>query len=210
MGRRLVFGTALLAVAAVATTANAARSRDSSSSITVQVPVPAVQHAEAVSFTLSVKGGTGRPTVHVLNDSAFGNSSAIVAVGVPTKAAATVKYAFVVLVRRFTSARVLSRVAGEIGLRITVSGDHSLKQFDVGQIHGVGCGFYTSFDKAFESSSTANMLYFGTAETFTLQSIRPASVQDSPPEEILDNVLAVVMTSEKCPTPPEGDDPGNK
>ncbi|HTZ06009.1 MAG TPA: hypothetical protein VMB53_09655 [Gaiellaceae bacterium] len=200
--------SALLAVAAVATTANAAPMHARASGVTVQVPVPAPQQAEAVSFTVRVKGGRGTPTVHVLNDSAFGNSSAVIAVGVPKTPASTVTYAFVVLVRRFTT-RVLSHAEGNVGVRITVSGDHSLKEFDVGTVAGTGCSFMAQLDKSFESSSTAVIPYFGTPEVFTLESMRPPSVQDSPPEEVLDNVLALTMPVQKCPTRPEGDDAGN-
>jgi hypothetical protein len=196
---------------ALAVTAAAAHARTAAKSVTVHVPMPAVQQAEVLSFTVTltgVKGTPHAPKVHVLNDSAFGNSSAVIAVGTPRKAHAKTTYDFTVMIRRFMSRRVAgSRTDGPtIGLNITY--DFGTK-FDVSRLQDNGCTGLAIWDKQFESGPTATVLNaVNGPETITLESIRPQSVQDSPPEEILDNVVALVWSTKHCPGSAEGDDAG--
>ena len=207
MGRRVLMVAIPIAAVAISATASASPTRTMGKSITVNVPVPATNQAEVVSFTVKANA-KGKPTAHVLNDAAFGSSSAIIAIGVPTKRSTTNTYSFVVWVRRFLSRRALSRAQGGINIQITAPDWQGGTKVVTGGIGFQldGCSTLAAWDKYFEGSSST--IVNGTE--FTLQSLRPESEQDSPPEEVLDNVVALLMNAQNCSTPPEGDDAGNK
>ena len=209
MKRRALLAAALVLVGVSASGA-VAGAPPTAKSVTVHVPLPSTQQAEVVSFTVAVTGVSGTPhppAVHVLNDSAFGNSSAVIAVGTPRRARAKTTYDFTVMIRRFAQRRLSGRSAEPtIGVDIRYDfGTH----FDVSVLKNNDCSGLQIWDKRFEHGPVAISGAVNGPETITLESLRPQSVQDSPPEEVLDNVVALAWSQKNCPGAPEGDDAGN-
>lgn len=177
----------------------------------VTIPLPAVGQASIETVTVHVKGrGPGKLRIKDLNDKQFGNSSSVTIVQGPAKPTSNPTYVVSFLTKRFPSPdRVVSTGRDAVGVQIAFKWETSGNSgaVDVGNPQAsTSCGRISTLDGLFERSSTV----FADGVTFWLQSIRPQSAQDSPPEEVLDNVMALVWTDHKCPGQPEGDDAGNK
>ena len=194
MRRSLLLGVA--AVACLAAVAHAAPAGPK----TVSIPLPAPQAAEIATFKVTVKGG-GILHVKTANDSALGNLALVYAIGRPTKAGATSTWVVDVLIKRFTALR-RSAVASAGTVQLSVESTKGTFTTTVpGNVNG--CKNAEWADKVFEGGGTAN----SEGMTYALQNGRSESEQPSPPEEVLDNIVAS-MTG--CTFKPEGDDPGNK
>jgi len=178
----------------------------------VRVPLPAVNKASVRTFSVTVmsrKPQLGRLRISEANDKQFGNASAVAVVWSPTKPSTTLKFSVSILVRRFPSAdRVVSDAGNDyVDLPIEFQGDNSPPyRVSHSKVLFSNCAFLAHLDSMFEKSSTVPTK--NPPGAYVLESFRPTSAQDSPPEEVLDNVAAAAWLN--CPGKPEGDDAGDK
>lgn len=211
--RRLALIAALVAVAAPAAVSTAGASK----SLVVKVPLPGANSGgiREVHLTLTTtKASTGGITVRVLDDKAFGNASAVAVVQSPQKPGKRSTFTIDVLVRTFQASpdRRTATASGpqfQIGIQYD-SNDHVVP---LAQPTIATCTIAGNLDRAFEAGQTTVVrkdTASGTYYTAKLVSLRPVSEQDSPPEEVLDNVVAAFWPTNGCPGQPEGDDPGPK
>lgn len=170
---------------------------------TVSIPLPAPNAASIVSGKVTIDG-KGPVRVHTANDSALGNLALIYAIGKPKKTGATSTWTVIVFIKRFLSER---RSAGTGGgtVELAIDRPSGTKVFTVSRSFlPLDCSALQALDKAFEGGGAASL----NGATITLQNGRTPSEQPSPPEEVMDNVIA---SANGCPGfKPEGDDPGNK
>lgn len=192
--RALVIAACVVALPALAQMAWAGGAKS------VQVPLPAVQAGSVGAITVVVKG-SGGIRVRTANDSALGNLGLVYAVGKPARAGATSKWTVAVFIKRFTAARRLAGAGGTVDVVIDRVGETTV--VNVGAYVPANCQAIEAFDKGFEGGASVNL----NGATFSLQNGRTPSEQPSPPEEVMDNIIA---SSKHCPGfTPEGDDPGN-
>ena len=178
--------------------------------ITVAVPLPAVQQssAETLTFTVSAPAGktVGPLRVRTANDAKLGNLAVVYVVGTPKKASARESVTVSVLIKRFLSRRLASK-ADEPSVEMQFSGVTTEYTFTLTKKNKADCGDLKFYDSAFESGVHAED---SKANDYFLLSGRSGKVQSSPPEEVLDNVLAGIQVPAGCDFKPEGDDPGGK
>ena len=199
----LLLAGAAVIVAAVTGPGKAASVAAGPKTVLFHVPLPAPQQAGITQATVTVTGANGPVHLRALNDGQFGNSSAVALIGAAKKGS-TVTYTIDVLIRRFLSQRLANAAADQgVGLAFTYYG----AQYQLSPEHGLhSCYAIESWDKLFESGQRT-VIHNG--EAISLVSLRPQSVQSSPPEEVLDNVIALAWPANSCPGQPEGDDAGD-
>ena len=166
-----------------------------------------------VTVTASGNGkSVDQLTVKTANDAQLGNLAVVYIVASPKSASANEVFRVYALVKRFTAAR---RVAGSSGGRDTPP--MSVTIFDRGEdrLHSVsthvdanykGCSFLQDADGWFESGKTSH--WVGVTQV-GLSSGRSTKVQPSPPEEVLDTIVATAAANQGCTFTPEGDDSGS-
>jgi hypothetical protein len=207
MRRKLTFAILLVAAAAIAATTGtsprlARASGLATGAVTAKVPLPAVQQSGGEKITLDVTAPAGTLRVKTANDARLGNLAVVYVVGTPKKAGAHETVTVSVLIKRFLSRRLASR-EGDPYVKVQILGGSKLTIHKASRFK---CEDLTFFDTAFE---TGRVKVSANGGFWTLVSGRDENEQPSPPEEVLDNVMAGIQAPPGCDFKPEGDDPGN-
>ena len=180
--------------------------------LVLNVPLPAVGTSQITEITVRTTGhGVTGLRLHVLSDKAFGNSSAVAVIGRPKADGASSTFTIATMVKRFPSGDRMANSAAEEQFRVGVAFDGKQPETATAIVRSsfMGCNAIKAWDGYFESGRTSVIVHAGDNYTvYELVSMRPVTVQDSPPEEVLDNVIADAGKALGCPT--EGDDPGPK
>ncbi|HEY2072587.1 MAG TPA: hypothetical protein VGG88_03325 [Gaiellaceae bacterium] len=172
----------------------------------VSVPLPALNHDAIEGFTVTVtapKGhSVGRPRVRTLNNAQLGNESIVYVIAGPHKPGAKATFTVYALIKRFGSLRRVARV-GEGGVLQVGFVDAGEVHFKPVKDHSGDCEALARFNTEFESGPSYGA---AGAQDEYLVSGRPADVQTSDPEEVLDQIVDDAWGS--CPGAPETFDSG--
>jgi len=205
-------GVVLAGPAGAVRQAGAASTTPKSVSVSVHFPIPPANTAsiEVVTIKATVLAGKklGSVSVRTTRDPHLQNESIVYLIQAPRKRAARPTLKVYALIMYTSLARDLPRSAtaaatGSLDATVTtqtVSKETTLKVSEEKSCFGI-----EEFDSLFESGAT--VVNAGNA-TFTLRSALPKSKQGSPPEEVLDNLIANSWQKQRCYGKPEGDDPG--
>jgi hypothetical protein len=170
--------------------------------------LPALQSGGVATYAVTVvapkgKSVKGNLTVHAANDAEFNGSTAVAIIASPKKRGAKATFYVTTLVRRFAADRRLNGLAAG-GFELIVTTQGGLVETPVEL--STSCKDLADYDSEFEHGAAAHS---GGAQAATLSALRPDRVQDSNPEEILDNVIPFAWAAQQCPGSAEGDDAGN-
>jgi len=214
MRSRMLLGVCLIGVAAAT---GAAGTKPKSVSLTFSVP--AVNTATIQVATIKAKAVKGQKigavSVRTTHDPHLQNESIVYIVEVPRKRAAKETIKVYALIqwgpggRRAPSATSAQRPT--VGVKVAVwDASNTLVQYETPGVNA-SCELLKDDDGLFESGSTTEIREEGDDQVrIDLVSALPKSEQGSPPEEVLDNLIANAWTKQGCPGQPEGDDSGPK
>jgi hypothetical protein len=212
MRRKVTVATLLVASAVLGATA-ARASTLGKGAITVSVPLPAVQQSSAGTITFSVTAPAGKTVgplrAQTVNNAKLGNLAVVYVVGTPKKASTHESVTVSVLIKRFVSRRLASQNgAPSVTLKLSPADGRPDIVFAVTKSYlGFSCDEIKFADGAFE---TGRVRMSADGKFWALGNGRDSTAQPSPPEEVLDNILAGIQAPAGCDFKPEGDDPGNQ
>jgi hypothetical protein len=196
MRRKVTVASLLVAAAVLGATAGtsprlAQASNLGKSGVTVNVPLPAVHQSggEKITFTVTAPAGktVGPLRVQTANDARLGNLSVVYVVGTPKKASAREAVTVSVLIKRFFSRRLASQRGDPyVTLKLNPVGG-GLTKLTILKTTRFSCDDIKFFDTSFE---TGRVKASDSGGFWTLVNGRDEHEQSSPPEEVLDNVVA--------------------
>jgi hypothetical protein len=211
MRQTVTVATLIVASAGLAATAAGSPRLARGGSITVKVPLPAVQQSSGKTFTFNATAPAGQTVgplrVQTVNDAKLGNLAVVYVVGTPKKASAHESVTVTVLIKRFFSRRLAAQTGDpEVTLKLMPAGGGQTN-LTLSKSTRFTCADIKFFDTSFE---TGRVKVSDVGGFWTLSSGRDEHEQPSPPEEVLDNIVAGMQLPDGCAYKPEGDDPGNK
>jgi hypothetical protein len=200
----------LLTAAGLCVLAAPTASTAASGAKTIAIPLPAPQRSTVATFKVRVTAPAGKPVptprIRTVNESQLGNLAAVYAVKGAASAHGSTTFTVYVLLKRFTAARRLTTDAAD-EVVVSVEGGYGDPVSYPGLTSAASCFDIQRLDNLFEHGGVVNR----GGDTYVLSSGRSRTVQPSPPEEVLDNIIAAIPSSGSICTDikPEGDDPGN-
>ena len=209
--------------------AGGATKRHARHTIDVKIPLPPPETAKLGVIIVKVTAPRGKNVgtlkVSTANDAQLGNSAVLYIIQAPRKKSGSETVKIYALIRRFSAtaagrSRTAPSAAATAG--VAASRAHGAQDFgfaDVRASYSAGnagvvgvpnlddkaCSDLTLADGLFESGTTSEVNGSG---VWTLISGRNGVVQPSPPEEVLDDLVAEKSKELSCSSKPEGFDPG--